>query len=544
MVKTHSLLVTLFAMFILIAFVDATFAAWEGTYHLEHEWVEIWIKQNGTIDLFYNITIKLDSGDDINYVYIGQPKRDFEIGKAMDQYGHTLVATDESYGKDYKVNVTLHTPLKAGQAIWFTLITNVAQMIWEDTQNPGNVGMQFIPTSWEKASVLDLRVLIVLPSNVTVGQVKTSVNWNNTSYEGDRLTIYWEKQNLLPDEQFPVGVSFPKEYVESYETRPTGVVAFLQQYGPVLLIFGVSIAVIGAVVYVVRKRPYLLPKISIEALGIRHGLTAVEASYLLDVKPTEIVTEILYSLLQKRAIWVESTTPSLKLKIMQPFRNKTGTPENPLRYYEIDFLNAIEEDGILDEEKLAQTVVFLRDTVEEKLRGYCRRDTIDYYRKIVAKAWEQVEQSGTPELASKAYDEQLLWLFLDPNHQSRTQTAFRDKAFEPSPFWLWYWYSYRYYHPKPTYKPNITTPTESAKPPTIPGADFANNIATAVEKTSNKIVTDLEKFANAIVPMPSAAKASTQPAHHRSSCVCACASCACVCACVSCACACAGGGVG
>jgi len=261
------------------------------------------------------------------------------------------------------------------------------------------------------------------------------------------------------------------------------------------------------------------------------------------VKPTKIVTEILYSLLKKRAVWVESANPALKLKIMQPFQDKTGTPETPLRYYEKDFLNAIKQDGTLDEEKLAQTVVFLRRTVEEKLRGYCRRDTIDYYRKIVAKAWQQVEQAGTPELASKAYDEQLLWLFLDPNYQSRTQTTFRDKAFEPSPFWLWYWYGYRHYHPKPTYKPNIKTPTKAAKPPTIPGADFANNIATAVENTSNNIVTNLEKFANAIVPMP-AAKASTKPAHHKSSCVCACATCACVCACVSCACACAGGGVG
>jgi len=187
--------------------------------------------------------------------------------------------------------------------------------------------------------------------------------------------------------------------------------------------------------------------------------------------------------------------------------------------------------------------MFLRDTVEEKLRGYCRRDTIDYYRKIVAKAWEQVEQAGTPELASKAYDEQLLWLFLDPNYQSRTQTAFRDKTFEPDRFWFWYWYGYRHYHPKPTYKPNIEAPTRAAKPPTIPGADFANNIATAVERTSNNIVTNLEKFANAIVPMP-AAKSSTKPAHHGSSCVCACAACACVCACVSCACACASGGVG
>jgi hypothetical protein len=536
MVKTRSLLVTLSVIFILTTFVGTATA--QIQYHLNYEWVEIWINQDGTIDLLYNISVTCDSGV-IRYVNVGQPNSDFTIGKAEDEAGQALTATDTGDGR---VRVDLHTPISSGQTARFSLLTNVARMIWEDTQNPGNVGMQFIPT-WYDASIRDLRVLIVLPSGVTRDEVKTSVPWNNTRTVDSQFAIYWEKQNLLPNDQFPVGVSFPKKYVQSYETKPTGVVAFLQQYGPVLLIFGVSVAVIGGVVYVVRKRPYLKPTVSMETLGIRHGLTAVEASYLLDVKPTRIVTEILYSLLHKRAIWVESTTPSLKLKIMKPFQDKTGTPETPLRYYEKDFLNAIKEDGTLDEEKLAQTVVFLRHTVEEKLRGYCRRDTIDYYRKIVAKAWQQVEQAGTPELASKAYDEQLLWLFLDPNYQSRTQTTFRDKAFEPSPFWLWYWYGYRHYHPKPTYKPNIKTPTKAAKPPTIPGADFANNIATAVENTSNNIVTNLEKFANAIVPMP-AAKASTKPAHHKSSCVCACAACACVCACVSCACACAGGGVG
>ncbi len=541
MVKTHPFLVTLSAIFILMTFAGT--AAAQRQYHLEHEWVKIWINQDRTIDLFYNVTIALDSGDSINYVEIGQPKSDFTTGSAIDQNGRSLETYDIRSGGDYKVRVKLYSPLTAGQTVWFTLITNVADMILEDTQNPGNVGMQFTPTWWQEASVLDLRVLIVLPSGVTTEEVRTSVDWDNATTKDGQLEIYWKKQNLLPNEQFPVGVSFPKEYVQSYETQPTGVVARLRQYGPALLILGVSVGVIGAVVYAVRKRPYLKPTISMETLGIRHGLTAVEASYLLDVKPTEVVTEILYSLLRKRAIWVESTTPAVKLKIMQSFQDKTGTPETPLRYYEIDFLNAVKEDGTLDEEKLAHTVVFLRDTIEEKLRGYCRRDTIDYYRKIVAKAWKQVEQADTPELASKAYDEQLLWLFLDPKYQSRTQTAFRDKAFEPSPLWLWYWYGYQHYHPQPTYKPNIEAPTKAAKPPTIPGADFANNIATAVEGTSNKIVTNLEKFANAIVPMP-AAKSSTQPAHQKSSCVCACAACACACACVSCACACAGGGVG
>jgi len=450
-------------------------------------------------------------------------------------------------------------------------------MIYEDSMNPGYFGMQFIPT-WYDAQVYNLRVLIVLPTGVTNQTVKTTEKWDNTLNETGRLAVYWERKNLVSNQQYTFGVSFPKEFMPNYEPpvapplqppyqppsswTPTPYVPWAATF----LVFAVIAALIGAVTIVVRKSPYLIPSMSMETLGIRHGLTAVEASYILNIKPTKIVTEILYSLLQKRAIWVESTTPSFKLKIMQAFQNKTGTPEMPLRYYETDFLNAIRRDGTLDEEKLAHSIMFLRDKVEEKMRGYCRRDTIDYYRKIVDKAWQQVEQAGTPDLASKAYDEQLLWLFLDPNYQSRTQLAFRNRAFEPNPMWLWYWYSYHYYHPNPTYKPSIEslpqgpqTPTKAAeipaqvtqpsaamaKPPTIPGADFANNIATALENTSNNIVANLEKFANAIIPAPPpAAKASNQPAHHASSCVCACAACACVCACVSCACACASGGVG
>jgi len=540
MVKSRFLLATLSVILILATFVGTVTA--QRQYHLDHEWAKIWINpEDGTIDLLYDISITLTSGDNINFVYVGQPKRDFTIGAAMDQQGHTLVTSDESSGNDYKVRVNLHTPLMAGQTVRFNLTTNVAGMIWEDTENPGNVGMQFIPTWWEEASILDLQVLIVLPPGVTEDTIKTSVDWDNVLTEDGRLSIFWERRNLAPGQKSNFGVSFPKEYMPVYE--PKSDVDFFQGYWPVLLILGISIVVVVAVFINIRKRPYKKPTIGVETLGIRRGITAVEASYLLDLKPTQIVTEILYSLLKKRAVWAEATKPSLKLRIMKPFQNKTGTPENPLRYYEIDFLNAIREDGTLDEEKLAQTIMFLRQTVEEKLRGYCRRDTIDYYRKIVTKAWEQVEQSGTPELTSKAYDKQLLWLLLDPNVQSRTQTAFRNLAFEPSPFWLWYWYSYRHYHPKPTYKPNIITPNKATKPPTIPGADFANNIATAVENTSNNIVTNLEKFANAIVPMP-ASKSSRKPAHHKSSCVCACAACACACACVSCACACAGGGVG
>jgi hypothetical protein len=542
MVKAHLLLVAL-ATTVLVAMLSGSAVAWSGTFHLDREWVKMWINQDGSIDLFYNITLSLDSGDDIHFVTIGQPNSYYTIGPAADQYGNTLLAEDAREGTDYKVKVTLNTPLRAGQTVWFTLMTNVAHMIYDDT--PGRVGMQFNST-WYAADVRDLRILILLPPNVTESMVGTSRNWTSTNVEEDRLGVYWETQNLSPNEQYSVGVSFPEEYVQSHDVNPPPESAnpsFFVSYLVPFFFFGVVAFVIVIFAVGASKKQYLLPTLSMETLGIKHGLTAVEASYLLDMKPTQIVTEILYSLLKKRAAWVEDTKPSIRLRIMPEFQDKTSTADTPLRYYEIDFMNSIRGDGTLDEAKLAHAVMALRENVEERMRGYCRRDTVEYYKGVVAKAWQQVEQAGTPDIASKAYDEQLLWLLLDPNVQSRTQTVFQDRIFMPSPTWLWYWYGYRHYYPNPTYRPNIEAPAQSAKPPTIPGSEFANNMAAAVTGTANGIVVNLEKFANSIVPMP-APKASNQPAHHNATCVCACHACACACACVSCACACAGGGVG
>lgn len=543
MVKLTTLLVLVTIGLICISVIPQTNAQ-ERQYYFGQEWAQIWINPNGSIDLLYNVSLTLDFGQQINWVSIGQPKSDFTIGSAKDQYDNLLQTADISSGNDYKVRVNLNKPLQSGETIWFTLLTNVAQMIYDDETNPGNDGMQFTISWFSEARIEDVRVLIVLPPGISENEVKTgSTFWNNIQYQDDRIAVYWEKQNLNPNERFKVGVSYPKQEGWTSFTQGSDIVGNLLEkiFWPLLLIgiFGIVI-----IYFIIRKKPYTKPTMGIESLGIIRGLTAVEASYLLDLKPPQMVTEILYSVLKKRAVWVENTSPSLQFRILKPFLNKTGNIKNPLRYYEIDFLNTINKDGSLDEEKLASTIMFIQSTVEEKLKGYCRKDTIDYYRKIVEKAWKQVEDAKTSEITSKIYDEQLLWLFLDPKVKNRTQTIFNNRTFEPNPLWFWYWYSYRYYSPNPTYKPNIKIPSQGQKPPTIPGADFANNIATAIEKSANNFVVNLEKFANSIIPSTPKQKSSTQPMQNRTKCVCACASCACVCACVSCACACAGGGVG
>lgn len=558
MVKDQLALTSLSAVLVLayLTIIAGPAAAWSGTYHLPKEWAKIWINQDGTIDLFYNITMTLDSGDVIHYVTVGQPHRDFTIGQATDQYGNSLAASDASSGNNYQVQVNFNQALAPGDSIWFTLTTNVGEMIYNDTMNLGNLGMQFTP-SWWPVNVNDLQVMIIMPPNVTSNVVKTSRNWDNTFTEDDRLAIFWEKQNLSPNEQFPVGASFPSQYLPNYTPpnvgpSPPGGSPFpdISGYlGPALVFLFFVLVVLAFVGLgtMASKHHYFAPTVSMETLGIKHGLTAVEASYLLDMKPTKIATEILYSVLQKRAVWVENTKPSIKLSIMPKFQEQ-GNRKELLRYYETDFVDAIKPDGALDEQKLADMLTKLGSTVEEKMRGYCRRDTISYYNSVVTKAWQEVEKAGSSELASKAYDEQLLWLLLDPDVQNRTKKIFYDRPFQPNPMWFWYWYGYQRYYPNPTYQPNVQNPGQSPpRPPTLPGVDFANNIVTSLEHTSNNIVVNIEKFSKSIVTTPpqnARGRASNEPVHHNATCACACHACACACACVSCACACAGGGVG
>ncbi|RJS88787.1 hypothetical protein CW700_06685 [Candidatus Bathyarchaeota archaeon] len=508
-------------------------------FHLEHEWVKIWINsEDGSIDLLYDIELACDSNN-IREVWVGQPTRDFTLGEAYDSHGNPLTVEKVVEGGYFAVRVHFATPVQSGESIRFNVTTRVRGMIYLDRENPGNVGMLFTPTWWE-VPVLDLRVLIVLPEGVDLREVKTlkGVPYDNTSQEEGRLVLYWERRNLSPGERLSFGVSFPKEYIKG-GIRHTGLAwllyNFLPRYWSLILGAGL-IAVFGSVMLInaLKRMPYEKPKVTMETLGIRRGLTAVEAAWLLGLGPKKVVVAILYSLLKKHAVWVEEQDPVLRLEV-------TRQPgEGPLlRYYEVGFLRCIGEDGTLGEECLARTVMLLRDTVEEKMRGYCRRDTIEYYRKIVEKAWEEVKAAGTPELAAKAFDENLLWLILDEDFKSRAGETLGDRVLTPDPAWWWYWW-WRYPRPVP---PTRAPPPGPEARRSLPGGELADRVATSLERAANGIVRNLEKFANSILPAAPRA-VSKAPIRHGSSCACACVSCACVCACVSCACACAGGRVG
>lgn len=532
-IHTRFTLIVLISLTLIFSFGIAIIKAESLTYRVDYEYVKIWINDDGTIDLLYGIKVTCYSGTMTGF-YIGQPTGDFKIGEAKDATGTQLNARDVSEGNNYRADVTLLKPISKGESSEFTLSTNVGKMIFKDEQNPGNYGMKFTPTWFDDAELADLKLLIIFPPGTKVEDVKNTPDWDSTQEEEGRLATYWERQNFTQGQRFEVGVSFPSSLLPNYKADEgsSGISSLLIPLIILIFIAIFAFLFIRRFITGIKRTKYLSPQIGMESLGIKAGLTAVEAAQLIDVPPQKVVTAILYGLLLKKVISVEGTDPSIKLR---------ASPQpQELRYYEIDFIKAIKPDGFLSEEKLAQTIMYLRDTVDNKIKGYCREDTINHYKSVVAEAWKQVETAQTPELASNLFNEQLLWLMLDGKYVDRTREKFTPIIFIPSPDWGWYYYNRRYL-PKPETLPQAPSPTQPSKT-TIPGADFADSVARSFEQTSSKIVLSMEKFTKSILPPPTQQAQSHAPAQHRSNCVCACHTCACACACVSCACACAGGG--
>jgi hypothetical protein len=184
-------------------------------------------------------------------------------------------------------------------------------------------------------------------------------------------------------------------------------------------------------------------------------------------------------------------------------------------------------------------VKFVR-SVSEKMRGFSRKETLDYYKSIMEKAWQQIEAADTPEVKSQKFDEALEWTMLDKDYDDRTRRVFNGPVFVP----MWW----GRYDPTYTARPASTgsgiptsMPSQPSSRSALPGADFAAQMVTGVQTFSQKVVGNVNTFTEKVTgatnppPKPTSSVRSRGGGSGGRSCACACA-------CAGCACACAGGG--
>jgi hypothetical protein len=272
---------------------------------------------------------------------------------------------------------------------------------------------------------------------------------------------------------------------------------------------------------------YIKPSISIEGHGIKRGLTAVEAAILMGQPLDKVMTMILFSSVKKGAVQVVKRDPLVVERI-------TPAPDT-LQPYEKDFVDAIVKDDRTRRKELQAMTVSLVKSVTEKMKGFSRKETLDYYKAINEKAWQQIETAGTPEVKSQMFEEALEWTMLDKDYDDRARRTFTGPIFVP--MW-WGRYDPGYGRSTSTSAGVPSLSSGSGGRTSLPGADFAASVVGGVQTFSSRVLGNVNEFTSGVTNVTNPPPPPSRSSGGRSGG----GGCACACACAGCACACAGGG--
>jgi len=546
-------------LLILLILANTSVFAQSYYFELNRLFTDVFINSDGSVSLTYQFVFtNTPSASPIEYVDIGMPSGSFSlVGATADVDGNPVSLSRSDYegsgsgfavvlgsaairpGKSGSVNVTIPN---AGTWLRYDDDKTYASFAFSPTW----FGSQYVTGSTQ------IRVSFHLPPGVQTEEPRWHAapsGWSpepQTSLDSEGRVVYtWENQQASGSSQYTFGASFPSEYVPSSAiSQPT----FFERLGvsadtcfTFLCCGGIFSSIIGIGWWSTeaskrRKLQYLPPKVAIEGLGVKRGLTAVEAATLMEQPLDKVMTMILFGVIKKAAAAVKTRDP-LELTLASPL------PEG-LNSYELDFLKAFEKTDKAERRKALQTMMIaLVTSVSTKMKGFSRKETIAYYKNITEKAWGQVEAAQTPQVKSEAYEKNIEWTMLDKEYDDRTREVFRT-----GPVFIPTWWG-RY---DPTFSrpagSGSSIPSQTGLPsggqislPTLPGGSFAASIVTGVQGFSAGVIGNITDFTGAITnktnPMPVASPSRSSGGGRSGG-----GGCACACACAGCACACAGGG--
>ncbi len=556
MVKKSAILFILFA--IVLVFVLNPARAQTYQFSVPKETVDVYFNEDGTLSLSYEFWFENSANaSPIDFIDIGVPTPNYDLSSVQAYInGIQITSIEKSPYVDNGIALGLGgyaiPPGETGIVTVF--IPNIRGVLYVDSSDANYVSAVFSPTWFSSEYVsgfTEMTVTFHLPQAVNPDEPRWHQSPGSfpsepqTGFDSEGRIIYsWYNPHAFASVQYKFGASFPKQYIpESAIVAQSINLDFVFSLLSNLICFGIPALFIFMFVYAFikgqrRKFEYLPPKIAIEGNGIKRGLTAVEAAILLEQPLDKVLTMILFSVIKKGAARVVQKNP------IEIEKEVDGGAEN-LRPYEVKFLEALDiKDKQKRAEALQEMVISLVRSVQNKMRGFSRKETIAYYKQIVDRAWKQVEEADTPEVKSEKFSEAMEWTMLDKDYDDRTRRVFeRGPVFVPS--W-WHRYDPIYSSRGTTMStPSTSLPTSSQGPtftsaPRLPGADFAASVVNSVQNMSASVIGNLGDFTSKVTNKTNPPPVTTSSRSYSSGgrgCACACA-----CACAGCACACAGGG--
>ncbi|HLE23117.1 MAG TPA: hypothetical protein VI701_02330 [Anaerolineales bacterium] len=532
-----------------IVLVISPASAQSYSFQVPEETVDVYLEADGSMRLVYRIVFANDPGAAaIDFVDVGLPTDDYDLGSVRAWIGGQPISSIETSpyvtpGIALGLGGAAIPAGRTGEVI--VEIPRVGNVLYAGDEE-GYASAKFSP-SWFDGQFAhgstDLTVTFHLPPGVEPEQPRWHTpggGWPDNPPavgfdEEGRIVYSWRDTSSNAYTQFVFGASFPSTYVppESLQTPVSAFIAAISSLAaavagcsfpllPVLVIIGL--------IFFARNRSrlaYLPPRISVEGHGIKRGLTAVEASVLLQTGLDKVLTMVLFGVIRKGGARVVQQEP-LKIEALP-------APTKELRAYETAFVKAaVEPDVRLRQRAFSDLMIDLVRAVQTKMKGFSTGETRDYYRAIMRKAWAEVEAAGTPEVRSERYSEGLEWLMLDGDFDSRTR-----RTFTGGPVYVPVWWSS--YSPARPAAPAVSGPsakgTGAVSLPHLPGADFAASMASSVQNSAGALVGNVTAFTQGVAKTTNPPPVARSYSGSRSG-----GGCACACACAGCACACAGGG--
>jgi hypothetical protein len=551
----HRRTITILLVFLHTAILAVPASAQSYFFSLDRLVADVFWNTDGTLAIDYRLTFtNQPGGHPIEFVDVGMPNGNFDFNSIRAEINGNRLSISRDFqgsGSDGFAVEMGPNAIPPGET-WtvHVFVGSVSGVLYNDDEDSEYASAVFSPLYYQD-DVITGDTEIAVTYHFPPGVQPDEPRWHSapsgfpsdpqTGFDDQgRITYTWRNPDADGSRRYEFGASFPKTYVPSSSIVTVSLPSFSISSDAIMGIlcvgfFGfmfLGVPILTAIAKSRRKLQYMPPRIAIEGHGIKRGLTAVEAAILLGEPLDKVMTMILFGTIKKNAARVATRDP-LEVDVTTPL------PEG-LHEYEVNFLKAFQETNANTRRKQLQDVtVRLVKSVSEKMKGFSRRETIDYYKNIMEKAWAQVENADTPEVKGQLLDKNLEWTMLDRDYGDRSRRVFSGPVFLP----MW-WGNY-----DPTFgrstsgSRGLSTPSAPQGTPSVPhlpGSDFAASVAVGMQTFSQKVIGNVNDFTSRVTsvtnPPPKTSSTGGRSGGGGGR------SCACACACAGCACACAGGG--
>lgn len=403
--------VILLAFTILLFAASSAWAAQSYRFRVPELRLQVFVQPDASARIVYDITFENEGGP-IDIVDIGLPHGGYDFANmkaSIDGVELTDIRTSEFVEDGVEIHLQ-NRAIAPGQTGTVHFEATMPDMVFQDTTRDEYASLQITPASFEPEFVSgtgNVWILIhMLPEVLPDEMLYQDVPFTDKVIFEERPVAVWQWQNVRPDSEFPVGISFPQRGMSRVieqnllditnkwlEDNPSiryvlgGAVVLLMAItffrfsgGTGISVFFVLVAGIVAAIIVLpasvllalplavvlfalnerritrTKRRYLPAIAQVEGGGIKRGLTAPEAAILLELPLNKVLMLIVFGLLEKGIVRQVEDTP-LQVEVMPEYaavkmsRKKRRTHRLEvaqrmgivLRTYEHDFIDRIEE---------------------------------------------------------------------------------------------------------------------------------------------------------------------------------------------------------